>query len=77
MELKRGEDLKRRALNLVKVKFRQEENVRETKRKDTEDPNTDISMEEIRETIRQEKEAAKKVAQGKGPAEGGRMKDQG
>ena len=62
---------------MKKVKFRQEEKVRETKRKDTEDPNTDTSIEEIRETIRQEKEAAENVAQGKGPAEGGRMKDQG
>ena len=56
VELKRGEDRKRRALNLLKkVKFRQGEGKRETKSKDTEDPDMDITIKEIRRRIRQER----------------------
>ena len=59
MEVKRGEQVKRRALNLVKkVKFRQEERKRETERRDKKEPEIDISIEEIRRRIREEKEAA-------------------
>ena len=56
VELKRGEDRKRRALNLLKkVKFRQGEGKRETKSKDMEDPDMDITIKEIRRRIRQER----------------------
>ena len=59
VEVKRGEQVKRRALNLVKkVKFRQEERKRETERRDKKEPEIDISIEEIRRKIREEKEAA-------------------
>ena len=45
MEVKRGEQVKRRALNLVKkVKFRQEERKRETERRDKKEPEIDISI---------------------------------
>ena len=80
VELKRGEDLKRRALNLVKkVKFRQGERKRETKSKDLEDPDIDITIEEIRRRIRQEQRQEKEVPEaipqeqgtaGDGPQEG-------
>ena len=60
--LKRGEEVKRRALNLVKkIKFRKGEEKRETKNRDTEDPDIDISIEEIRKRIREEKEAAEEA----------------
>ena len=63
MELRRGEDRKRRALNLVKkVKFRQGEERRESKSKDTEDPDIDITFEDIRRRIRQEKEESEAIA---------------
>ena len=63
-ELRRGEDRKRRALNLVKkVKFRQGEERRESKSKDTEDPDIDITFEDIRRRIRQEKEESEAIAQ--------------
>ena len=56
--------MKKRALNLVKkIKFRKEEEKRETKIKDTEEPDIDISIEEIRRRIRQEKEVAAGEAQ--------------
>ena len=72
VELKRGEDRKRRALNLVKkVKFRQGAENRETKSKDTEDPDIDITIEEIRRRIRQEKEVAEANTQEQGAAEDG------
>ena len=51
--MKRGEEVKRRALSLVKkAKFRQGERVRETKRNDTEDPDIEVSIKEIRDRIR-------------------------
>ena len=44
MEVKRGEEVKRRALNLIKkIKFRKEEKNRETKNRDDEDPDIDIT----------------------------------
>ena len=59
-----GEEVKRRALNLIKkIKFRNGGEKRETKRKDKEEPDIDISIEEIRRRIREEKEAAVIVAQ--------------
>ena len=65
VELKRGEEVKKRAVNLVKkIKWRKEEEKRETKNRDTEDPDIDISIEEIRRRIRQEKEAAEEGVQG-------------
>ena len=64
-ELKRGEEVKKRAVNLVKkIKRRKEEENRETKNRDTEDPDIDISIEEIRRRIRQEKEAAEEGVKG-------------
>ena len=64
VQLKRGEEVKRRAVNLVKkIKWRKGEEKRETKSRDTEDPDIDISIEEIRKRIRQEKEAAEEGAQ--------------
>ena len=65
VELKRGEEVKKRAVNLVKkIKWRKEEDKRETKNRDSEDPDIDISIEEIRRRIRQEKEAAEEGVQG-------------
>ena len=62
LEVKRGEEVKKRALNLIKkIKFRKEE--RETENRDDEDPEIDISIEEIRRRIREEKEAAGVAAQ--------------
>ena len=59
MEVKRGEEVKRRALNLIKkIKYRKEEKNRETKNRDDEDPDIDITIEEVRRRIREEKEAA-------------------
>ena len=64
MEAKRGEDVKKRALNLVKkLKFRKGSEKRETKEYDDEDPDIDITIEEIRRRIREEKEAAEGGAQ--------------
>ena len=64
VQLKRGDEVKRRAVNLVKkIKWRKGEEKRETKIRDTEDPDIDISIEEIRKRIRQEKEAAEEGAQ--------------
>ena len=64
MEVKRGEEVKRRALNLIKkIKFRKGEEKQETKRQEEEDPDIDISIEEIRRKIREEKEAAEGEAQ--------------
>ena len=78
VELKRGEDRKRRALNLVKkVKFRQGAENRETKSKDNEDPDIDITIEEIRRRIRQEKEVAEAIIQEQGAAEDGAQGSQG
>ena len=78
VELKRGEDRKRRALNLVKkVKFRQGAENRETKSKDTEDPDIDITIKEIRRRIRQEKEVAEPITQEQGAAEEGAQESQG
>ena len=79
MELKRGEDhLKRRALNLVKkVKFRQGAEGRETKSIDTEDPDIDITIEEIRRRIRQEKEETEAITQEQRPAGDGAQESQG
>ena len=63
MEVKRGEEVKRRALNLIKkIKFRKGSERRETKVKD-EDPDIDITIEEIRRRIREEKEAVAAGAQ--------------
>ena len=63
LEVKRGEEVKKRALNLIKkIKFRKEEK-RETKIKEDEDPDIDITIEEIRRRIREEKEAARGAAQ--------------
>ena len=75
MLLKRGEEAKRRALNLVKkIKFRKEE--RKEKNRDTENPDIDISIEEIRRRIRQ-KESAEAVAEENEVAEGGAEERQG
>ena len=64
VEVQRGEEIKRRALNLIKkIKFRKEAENRETKRQKDEDPDIDITIEEIRRKIREEKEAAKGGAQ--------------
>ena len=62
----------RRALNLVKKrKPRNKEDNQETKRKDTEDPDIDISIDKIRRRIREEKEAAKGMTQDEKEAEVG------
>ena len=45
-------------VELGKIKFRKEVSNRETKKSDEEDPDIDISIEEIRRQIREEKEAA-------------------
>ena len=59
LEVKRGEEVKKRALNLIKkLKVRKGENKRETKDRDDEDPDIDITIEEIRRRIKEEKEAA-------------------
>ena len=64
VQLKRGEEVKRRAVNLVKkIKWRKGEEKRETKIRDMEDPDIDISIEEIRKRIGEEKEAAEEGAQ--------------
>ena len=64
VEVKRGDEVKRRALNLVKkIKFRIEDKNRETKNIDDEDPDIDISIEEIRKQIREEKEASRRGTQ--------------
>ena len=69
VEVKRGEEVKRRALNLIKkLKFRNRAENRETKKSDEEDPDIDISIEEIRKQIREEKEAAEG-----GPQENSRL----
>ena len=60
-----------------KVKFRQEAEKRETKSKDTEDPDIDITIEEIRRRIRQEKEVAEAITQEQGAAEDGAQESQG
>ena len=63
MEVKRGEEVKKRALNLIKkIKFRKGYEKRETKVKE-EDPDIDITIEEIRRRIREEKEAVAVGAQ--------------
>ena len=63
VQLKRGDEVKRRAVNLVKkIKWRKGEEKRETKIRDMEDPDIDISIEEIRKRIREEKEAAEEGA---------------
>ena len=64
VEVQRGEEVKRRALNLIKkIKFRMGAQVRETKKENDEDPDIDISIEEIRRRIREEKEATERGAQ--------------
>ena len=64
LEVKRGEEVKKRALNLIKkIKFRKEQVERETENRDDEDPDIDVSIEEIRRRIREEKEAAGMEAQ--------------
>ena len=64
VEVKRGEEVKRRALNLIKkLKYRREGENRETKSRDDEDPDIDITIEEVRRRIREEKEAAAGGAQ--------------
>ena len=64
MEVQRGEEIKKRALNLIKkLKLRIEAEKRETKKKYDKDPDIDVSIEEIRESIRKEKEAARVQAQ--------------
>ena len=80
VEVKRGEEVKRRALNLVKkLKLRSQEENRETKKKDTEEPDIDISIDEIRRRIREEKEAAEGRGQEKeavgGPQENPRLEE--
>ena len=78
VELKRGDDLKRRALNLVKkVKFRQGAEGRETKSIDKEDPDIDTTIEEIRRRIRQEKEETEAITQEQRPAGDGAQGSQG
>ena len=58
VEVKRGDEVKRRALNLIKkIKSRKGAEKRETKEIE-EDPDIDITIEEIRERIRKEKDAA-------------------
>ena len=64
VEVQRGEEIKKRALNLIKkLKLRGGAEKRETKEKYDEDPDIDISIEEVRESIRREKEAARVQAQ--------------
>ena len=71
VEVKRGEEVKKRALNLIKkLKFRKGAKIRETKEKDDEDPDIDISIEEIRKQIREEKEAS-----GRGTQEDSRLEE--
>ena len=58
-------------MNLIKkIKFREGTENRETKRRDEEDPDIDISMEELRRRIREEKKAA-----GGGPQENPRLEE--
>ena len=58
MEVKRGEEVKR-AINLIKkIKHRKGAEKQETKENNDEDPDIDITIEEIRRRIREEKEAA-------------------
>ena len=58
VEVKRGEELKKRAVNLIKkLKLRKGAKNRETEEKD-EDPDIDITIEEIRRRIREEKGVA-------------------
>ena len=49
---------------------------RETKSKDTEDPDIDITIEEIRRRIRQEEATAEATSREKGTAEGGAQESQ-
>ena len=59
VEAQRGEEVKSRALTLIKkIKFKSEEEKRGTKRRDKEEPDINISIQEIRKRIREEKEAA-------------------
>ena len=59
VELRRGEEPKRRAVNQVKrLKLRRGEENRETRRKEEEDPYIDICIEELRRRIKQEEGAA-------------------
>ena len=59
VEVKRGGEIKRRALNLIKkIKLREGADKRETKKKEDEDPDIDITIEEIRRRIKEEREAA-------------------
>ena len=59
VEVKRGQEVKKRAMNLIKkIKFRKGVKYRETKENDEEDPDIDVTIEEIRRRIREEKEAA-------------------
>ena len=60
-----------------KVKFRQGGESRETKRKDTEDPDIDITIEEIRRRIRQEKEVSEAITQEQETAGDGAQESQG
>ena len=58
-------------MNLIKkIKFREGTENRETKRRDEEDPDIDISIEELRRRIREEKKAA-----GGGPQENPRLEE--
>ena len=62
VEVKRGEELKKRAVNLIKkLKLRKGAKNRETEEKD-EDPDIDITIEEIRRRIREEKGVWRKLA---------------
>ena len=59
VEVKRGQEVKKRAMNLIKkIKLRKGVKSRETKENEDEDPDIDITIEEIRRRIREEKEAA-------------------
>ena len=56
VEVERGEEVKKRAINLFKkMKLRKGAEKRETKKNDEEDPDIDILIEEIRRRIREEK----------------------
>ena len=59
VEVKRGEEVKKRAMNLIKkLKLRKGAKNRETKENDEENPDIDITIEEIRRRIREEKQAS-------------------
>ena len=58
--VERGEKTYRRAVNLIKkIKFRKEEEKKETKIKEKDEPEIETSIEDIRRRIREEKEAAR------------------